>query len=466
MAELPCPNCGSDLIFLDQYQRHYCYHCGRYAPEGYGARGAMRCPTCGGILSYVAQYDRLYCYRCNAYAPTETAAVPGAESTPAAEVPAKPEPVVGPKPGTPVVASPAPGSVSEAAAPASVSQPTPTESQPRPEPVSTPPSAAALVSAAATPEPAAAKSAEAEEKPAESPYASLKPAVLRVKIFTLKKPDLTDLCKVYGIDAAGTKDQLQDRLLTYLGDLGAEEWTARAPQERPEPAASRVHEESTSTPGAVQVIEEIREPTPKGVLREEPSVSAAPIVIAVPETPIEEAGPKVEHPCPTCGRELSYISQYGRWYCYFCQKYAPSAISKNACPTCGNTLRWIDQYQRWWCDVCRKYAPADLPKPVKAAVAERVSRPSARVVAATSEGAVPTVAVAHRHRNPSSGIGLIAFGVILYAVYEVLAVFPFALGYAPPVTVTADQAALLSFFGFLFVAGGALIGLLALRHRE
>src|SRR5437879_11865713 len=68
VISLPCPTCGSELAFLEQYQRHYCYACGNYAPEGYGERGAKICPTCRGILSYVAQYDRHYCYRCNAYA--------------------------------------------------------------------------------------------------------------------------------------------------------------------------------------------------------------------------------------------------------------------------------------------------------------------------------------------------------------------------------------------------------------
>src|SRR5881397_3218980 len=67
VISLPCPTCGSELAFLEQYQRHYCYACGNYAPEGYGDRGAKICPTCRGILSYVAQYDRHFCYRCNGY---------------------------------------------------------------------------------------------------------------------------------------------------------------------------------------------------------------------------------------------------------------------------------------------------------------------------------------------------------------------------------------------------------------
>lgn len=26
--------------------------------------------------------------------------------------------------------------------------------------------------------------------------------------------------------------------------------------------------------------------------------------------------------CQSCGQPLSYIEQYGRWYCYSCEKYA------------------------------------------------------------------------------------------------------------------------------------------------
>jgi len=32
-------------------------------------------------------------------------------------------------------------------------------------------------------------------------------------------------------------------------------------------------------------------------------------------------GRKEKHPCPTCGKELSWIEQYQRWYCYNCGKY-------------------------------------------------------------------------------------------------------------------------------------------------
>src|SRR3989442_784336 len=69
---LPCPNCGSELAFLEQYRRHYCYACGQYAPQGFGDEGAKVCPSCGGILSYVTDYNRYYCYRESAF-PAEDA---------------------------------------------------------------------------------------------------------------------------------------------------------------------------------------------------------------------------------------------------------------------------------------------------------------------------------------------------------------------------------------------------------
>ncbi|MFA5896335.1 MAG: hypothetical protein WC985_05460 [Thermoplasmata archaeon] len=71
MVDLPCPACGSELTFAEQYQRHFCLRCQAYAPEGYGARGKKACPKCNGILAFIGPYDRHYCYRCQAYAPRE-----------------------------------------------------------------------------------------------------------------------------------------------------------------------------------------------------------------------------------------------------------------------------------------------------------------------------------------------------------------------------------------------------------
>src|SRR5437667_176584 len=260
VISLPCPTCGSELAFLEQYQRHYCYACGNYAPEGYGDRGAKVCQA--------------------------------------------------------------------------------------------------------------------------------------------KKPALMDLCKAYNLDPTGTKEALRERLLSYLDTLegeAEEEQGVEEPESRAEPAATEptagVERESwptareTSEAHSVEEEPETGEPTaasPPAVIAEafetgplQESVVErveAPVLVSVAESqPDVFAAPAIEptralHPCPTCGRELTYIARYRRWYCYHCRAYAPLSESKFACPTCGAALRWIGQYERWWCDSCRRYAPADLPKPEAVAV--------------------------------------------------------------------------------------------------
>src|SRR2546428_13978482 len=112
------------------------------------------------------------------------------------------------------------------------------------------------------------------------------------------------------------------------------------------------------------------------------------------------------HRCPTCGRELTYIALYRRWYCYHCRAYAPVGTTKFACPNCGAALRWIAQYERWWCDTCRRYAPADLPKPE----AEAASASAAVAQPAVQVARPPTATVVHRHPSPRSRISILGFG--------------------------------------------------------
>lgn len=38
-----------------------------------------------------------------------------------------------------------------------------------------------------------------------------------------------------------------------------------------------------------------------------------------PQAPV--AGPQAPPNCPVCGQPLSWIAQYGRWYCARCQQY-------------------------------------------------------------------------------------------------------------------------------------------------
>lgn len=159
-----------------------------------------------------------------------------------------------------------------------------------------------------------------------------------------------------------------------------------------------------------------REPAP--VVEEKPALSVV--------TPKVKAEKKAEHPCPTCGRELTYIKEYDRWYCYAEKKYAPKKV-KNPCPTCGEELTFIKEYDRWYCYGERKYAPksyaaatsavATAPAPVGTAPAVEVaSKPAgaaAEVVPAKAVKIVPHGE--HAHGRPGIGIGLLAtgFGFVL-----------------------------------------------------
>ncbi len=495
MTELPCPNCGSELTFLEQYQRHYCHQCQRYAPDGYGAHGARTCPTCGGVLSYVAQYDRFYCFRCNAYAVVD--ATPPAPIAPAVSQDPTPLPMLAPeaKPEEPVLVAALPEKTPDNPVTRPVTEPSPRpDVQPAPPQEPQPVVQSAVQETSPSPagapvaEPVAATPAEAEtEEPSKAMLvlAASKPAVVRVKIFSLRKPELMDLCKAYDLDPSGTKDQMQERLLSYLSDLKTEsqpeaeepgpvmgQATGPPEAERPEgPAMSMAP--VTPTPATVTPAEETSEAPMQAsierqsqavVLEAPPARAVAPEPVPILVTPTVEV-PRVEHPCPTCGRELNYISQYARWYCYFCQRYAPVMRAKNACPTCGATLRWIDQYERWWCDACRKYAPADIPGPRGSTIA--AARPTLRAAAPSAVEATvsqPTVS-AHRHMNPNAGIGLVAFGIVLFITEMVFVEFPAVFSMNLGINVAPEYALVIRFFAFFFVALGAIAGLVAVRER-
>ena len=471
MSDLPCPNCGSDLSFVEQYGRHYCYHCGRYAPEGYGDRGAKRCPTCGGILSYVQEYDRFYCHGCDAYASLEAAApetsvaaaagLPSSGSTDDAmsewvEVP--PEAAQATAPSSAGVPTSATG-----VTPAHASQSAENEETTAPQPTSIEDGAEAV--------------AGVHDSTPATPLAAV-----RVKVFAMRKAELVDLCKRLHLDPSGTKEQVRDRLLSHLEAVEA--------RREEDPDRTRAAEESHE--GKAQAPVTIVPSTGKGraggqlVAPTMPAEGASaggaagPMVItvpaptpsptlpqaeAVPERSAPRQRPGAQHPCPRCGRELTYIPQYRRWYCYSCQRYAPGAKARFACPTCGGPLRWIAQYERWWCDACASYASADLPHPVaRPRPAASTAEPSA--AAPTTAGASVRATSAHAHRSPASGIGLVGFGLALYVVFSFFAYFGPLMGVARPAAVSAEILAVLQFFAFLLVSVGAIVGLVSLRHQQ
>ncbi len=474
-------------MFLEQYNRHYCYSCGRYAPDGYGDRGAKACPTCGGILSYVVAYERYYCYRDNAYLPEE---VPAEKQEPVPEVQPQPQPVT-PAP-EPAVAAPAANpepAPSTEAPPAEAASPSP-----EPTPAASRSSTTVVVLApprrskrpvdvvetrtAFTPR---IQAPAPEEIRGEGPSSLPKPPLIREVIEQAKKPTLLDLSKAYDLDPTGTKEELRERLLSYLDELEAESSPAEETPTADEPVQTEpldAFEDETRSAAASPITTETapeeltREEAPTSVEassapqvvqepRREPAVTRPEIAAAV--APAVQATPRVEQPCPNCGRELSYIAQYNRWYCYSCRAYAPVARSKNACPNCGATLRWIDQYERWWCDSCRRYAPAYLPRPERGVVATQTAAlPGQKSVEAA---AVPSIAV-HRHRSPGSGIGLMMMGLVLFVLYELLVDLPTALAFSTGIALTPDVEWGMRFFGFVFIAIGAMIGLFSVRDRR
>ena len=458
MTGLPCPNCGSELSFLEQYNRHYCYSCNRYAPEGFAEGGPKKCPNCGGILSFVAAYGLQYCYRCGIYPPgnaimewTEPVAQPIPESEPQSTLP---------ETGTaPVEAAKSEG----------------------------PPAVAGQAQAQTASQ---AEETDTEERRDVSTMLAKKPPLVREVIEVAKKPGLMDLCKAYDLDPNGTKEALRERLLSYLDELEAEasqvqpeeiyeeepqetEVIEAAPEEAPATAdeasaTERVtpeeilHEESVEyvtrpaeqTPAPAATTAVVAEQTKRAAYQREQSP-----VVYVQETVVARAPTTATQPCPTCGRDLTYISVYSRWYCYSCRTYAPK--SRNVCPNCGASLRWIEQYERWWCESCRRYAPSDLPRP------ERPRATAASSVTSRATGsATATTLYMPRHRNVGSGLGLIGLGIALFIVYEVLVDLPTALSSNFGIPLSSDVAWGMRFFSILFIAGGAMLGILSVRDQR
>jgi predicted RNA-binding Zn-ribbon protein involved in translation (DUF1610 family) len=346
------------------------------------------------------------------------------------------------------------------------------------------------------PEPVAEETSSEEER-----LEAEKPALIRGEILEAKKLVLLDLSKAYKLDPTGTKEQLRERLLSYLDEQEANKQPQEAlvqpevapatlepvavPPSAPAPTAAPAAEPTKSPAklisAAPRMVPEIaRRQMPPQIPAESaggPAIVApqpsAPIVVEAYAPPVVTAPPseaatiteapavpvtRVEHPCPRCGRELTYIPQYNRWYCYSCRAYAPRARSKFACPNCGAPLRWISQYERWWCDACRRYAPADLPKPGRTTLAEGSAVGTSRPLATIATPAV------QQHRNPETGIGLVGFGMVLFVVYEILVDLPASLSGGS--LLGPDVAFGLRFFAGVFLAVGVILGLYAVRDRR
>lgn len=126
------------------------------------------------------------------------------------------------------------------------------------------------------------------------------------------------------------------------------------------------------------VLKPVAEAKVEVVPEQEAAKTAAQTVTAVSKT--ESAKSSAPPTCPTCGKPLTWIAQYKRWYCYNDKKYVNPEESKNdwqevfndestatepakqssqsnppLCPTCNKPLTWIPQYKRWYCYNEKKY---------------------------------------------------------------------------------------------------------------
>ncbi|MBI4999965.1 MAG: hypothetical protein HZB92_00335 [Euryarchaeota archaeon] len=80
------------------------------------------------------------------------------------------------------------------------------------------------------------------------------------------------------------------------------------------------------------------------------------------------------YPCSVCRQPLSWVAQYGQYYCYHCQRYYPPAqqaptadqvvasieqavaqTPSYPCNVCQTPLQYVQQYQRWYCARCMQY---------------------------------------------------------------------------------------------------------------
>src|SRR3990172_5649223 len=93
-------------------------------------------------------------------------------------------------------------------------------------------------------------------------------------------------------------------------------------------------------------------------------------LIRVPRMPTALRGAAKLAACPTCGKDLTWIPQYDRFYCYAEKKYAPkgyaaaptagpaiqlggagteSHVGHYHCPSCGRELTFIAEDDRPYC---------------------------------------------------------------------------------------------------------------------
>src|SRR3989454_4832569 len=404
---LSCPSCGGVLSSIKHYNRYFCYKAQEYPtietsrePKASPAEPEPEIPWIDDLLSPESETPP----------PPETEAAP--ETTPPGEATAPPsEPAPTPADVQPISPEPSvPPVATEPAAiePARVEEPHKQVEQ-KPEPMTEPTPPPVGTSAISQPVPQQVPSVEARPLRTSS---LAKPPLVREEILRAKKSALMDLASAYGLDSMGPKETLRERLFAELVRIEKEEERRlkeerekaaepmQAPQEAARAGASdlpapRPESALPSTP--VDTSPRVDPFTPSALPEEAapaatpaPLEAALPAFIEAPPTPVLPAGeeaetptvgtpasvrevvpapPKVINPCPTCGRELTYIEEYDRYYCYNCKAYAPPVVKVETvpapprigkpCPTCGRELTYIPEYNRHYCYNCKKYAPLE-----------------------------------------------------------------------------------------------------------
>ncbi|MFQ5552399.1 MAG: hypothetical protein ACE5EW_01570 [Thermoplasmata archaeon] len=212
------------------------------------------------------------------------------------------------------------------------------------------------------------------------------------------KDQLIRWCKEYELDQSGMKYELRLRLLEYIRRQGLllkgeepldEDAPAPAEADGPPPAPPA---ESASGGG-----------------------DSAQAVVQLPTDPAPSEAPGA---CANCGGELTYISQYDRWYCYNCDTYAASSDAEGGEGT------------------------ASTP---------RVSPPHL-------EG--------RTRGRAGAGIALALAGLLTFIAYQVLFVAPAVLPIPVYVTGTPEILFALPMVAFVLLGAGVIAGLRSLRPRE
>lgn len=326
------------------YDRYYCYKDQEYAPEDIGSEAATAEPLTPPPLE-ASSFDELI------------SGEPEAHADP--EAPSESEPIA--------VSEERAEEPPEALPARSLSEPVTDSTEPsvlQPEPTPTP---------SRTPVMEALKVVSAPP--------SAKPPLVKEEVLRAKKTTLMDLAAAYGLDTFGTKEELRVRLLAEYNRLRREEArvaglahpsfdersSGEPPETQPRSFLDSQPPEPFESPGRAIPAHAI------GTARPRPtkSADAEPFGddLVRSQALLLPGNPRIINPCPTCGRELTYIERYDRYFCEPCKTYAPPPVKVvdvpppprvgRPCTTCGRELTYVEQYDRHYCYNCKAYAPLE-----------------------------------------------------------------------------------------------------------